>query len=319
MALFSSHKASSHAATAGVIGLSLAVVALAALPTVNLVLPPASAAPTNFPDTQNYWGQPFIHALAERNIVTGYLDNTYRPEQPVARDEFAAIIDKAFSQAPERQISSGSVYTDVPADYWAAPAIASAYEMGFMKGYPDGEFRPNQSVTKTEVLVSLARNLQLPPPAAATSTIQETPASAPAPVQQQPVQRRRAKSPWLFPLATTMLMQPLMANQAQAAPAPPPSTNSPSPAANPPQPPVLQVVSGYYKDAAEIPQYAVDDVARTTAAGIVVNHPDLQVLNPNQPATRGEVAAIIHQALVHQGKVNPLPNTTTATEYIVGR
>ena len=41
-----------------------------------------AAAPTNtsFPDTHNYWAQPFIENLAERNIVTGYLDNTYRPE-----------------------------------------------------------------------------------------------------------------------------------------------------------------------------------------------------------------------------------------------
>lgn len=112
---------------------------------------------TSFPDTQNYWAQPFIQDLAERNIVTGYPDNTYRPEQPVARDEFAAILQKAFSQNSERQLASGSVYKDIPQGYWAAPAIKDAYEMGFMKGYPGGEFRPNQSVTRVEVLVSLAR------------------------------------------------------------------------------------------------------------------------------------------------------------------
>lgn len=316
---------SSHEAVACVIALSLGAVTIASLPDVNPLLTPVSAAaPTNtsFPDTQNYWSQPFIQALAERNIVTGYLDNTYRPEQPVARDEFAAILQKAFSQAPERQISSGSVYKDVPAGYWAAPAIQDAYEMGFMKGYPGGEFRPQQSVTKTEVLVSLAQNMKLPAPNTAATGNQVAPVATPAPVQQQPVQRRRAKRPWMFPLATTILMQPLMAaNKAQAVTATNvPSTNSPQPAASKPsQRPVSLTISEYYKDTAQIPHYAVDDVARATAAGIVVNHPDPQVLNPNQPATRGEVAALIHQALVYQGKINPLPTDVAATNYIVHR
>lgn len=75
----------------------------------------------------------------------------------------------------------------------------------------------------------------------------------------------------------------------------------------------------YYQDADQIPQYAVDSVAKTTAAGIVVNHPDLRVFNPIQPASRGEVAALIHQSLVQQGKINPLLNNETAANYIVNR
>ncbi len=65
-------------------------------------------------------------------------------------------------------------------------------------------------------------------------------------------------------------------------------------------------------------QYAVDDVAATTAAGIVVNYPDRRMLNPTRPATRGEVAAIIHQALVSQGKAVPIADPS-ASQYMVGR
>ena len=287
---------------------------------------------TNFPDTQGYWGQPFIEALAERDIVTGYEDNTYRPEQPVDRDEFASILQNAFSQPSERQLSRGSVYKDVPEGYWAAPAIHEAYEMGFMQGYPGGDFRPNQPISKVEVLVSLARNLNLPKPTAANNApaVVSNPApAAPAPAAvatpQQPANRRRAKRPLMFPLAMTALMQPLMAKPTQATPTvnAPATPNAPSePAqsvARPTQRPVSLIVSDYYKDAAQIPQYAIADVAQTTAAGIVVNHPDPQILNPNQAATRGEVAAIIHQALVHQGKVAPLPSSDTASSYIVSR
>ncbi|MFE1748005.1 S-layer homology domain-containing protein [Coleofasciculus sp. H7-2] len=268
----------------------------------------AAPANTSFPDTQNYWAQPFIQNLAERNIVTGYPDDTYRPEEPVARDEFAAILQKAFSQNLERQIASGSVYKDIPQGYWASSAIEDAYEMGFMKGYPGGEFRPNQPVTRVEVLVSLAQNLNLPTTTADNS--KPVAASAtPAPAQATP--RRRAMRPFMFPLAMTTLMQPLMTTPARATVAANPQT-----ASNTSQRPVSLAVSDYYQDAAQIPQYAVDDVAATTAAGIVVNYPDQRVLNPTRPATRGEVAALIHQALVSQGKVAPIADQAAA-QYVV--
>ncbi|MEX0272313.1 hypothetical protein AB3R30_24670 [Leptolyngbyaceae cyanobacterium UHCC 1019] len=60
-------------------------------------------------------------------------------------------------------------------------------------------------------------------------------------------------------------------------------------------------------------------MAETTAAGIVVNHPNRRILNPTQPASRGEVAALIHQVLVYQGKISPLPANAAAANYIVGR
>ena len=124
----------------------------------------------------------------------------------------------------------------------------------------------------------------------------------------------------MFPLAIMTLMQPLMTTPARAIAAVNPATASstqPALSANVPQRPLL-VTSKYYRDAAQIPKYAVDAVAKTTAAGIVVNYPDLRVLNPNQAATRGEVSALIHQALVSQGKISPLP-ANQATKYIVGR
>ena len=299
---------------ASVFGITLLITGMAAgaiAPHFVGVPDSAMAAPTNtsFPDTQNYWAQPFIQKLAERNIVTGYPDNTYRPEQPVARDEFAAVLRKAFSQNPERQLASGSVYKDIPQGYWASPAIEDAYEMGFMKGYPGGEFRPNQPVTKVEVLVSLAQNLNL----STTTADNSKPVAAsamPAPAQATP--RRRAMRPLMFPLGMTALMQPLMTTPAKAS-----AAANPQPASsNTSQRPVSLAVSDYYQDAAQIPQYAVDDVAATTAAGIVVNYPDQRVLNPTLPATRGEVAALIHQALVSQGKAAPITDQAAA-QYVV--
>lgn len=341
--------------TACLIALSLGIAASAVLPQMLRLTEPAVAQTnTNFSDTQNYWGRPFIQVLAERNIVAGYLDNTFRPDQPMARDEFAAIVRKAFSLPAERQISSGSVYKDVPEGYWAEPAIQEAYEMGFVSGYPNGEFRPNQAITKVDVLSSLAYNLNLPtaPVSSSPQTTGEanqpataaapaasapaatapaaTPAVTPAVTQSQPVNRRRARRPLLFPLGMTALMQPFVTSSARAAapvaqtaPSPAPATAAvPSPTAAP-ETAVAQTgtvnLNSYYDDAAQIPQEAADEVAQATAAGIIVNYPDRRLLNPNQPATRGEVAALVHQALVHQGSLELLPESAEVNSYIVGR
>jgi hypothetical protein len=264
------------------------------VPFVTSVPKVAIAAPdptANFPDTEDHWAQPFIEALAERNIVTGYLDGTYRPNRPVNRDEFAAVLRQAFNQNQVRRIASGSVYKDVPAGYWAAAAIEEAYEAGFMHGYPGGYFKPQQPVSRVEALVSLTQNLNLK---------QSTPQAS-----AQPAKSQAARKLLFFPLAMTSLMQPIMAAKTTVKSAP--------------RPPASVVVTNYYTDADQIPQYAVDDVAAATRSAVVVNYPNTRILNPNKNATRGDVAAFIYQALVNQGRLEPLQSTRPASNYIVGR
>ncbi len=69
----------------------------------------------NFPNIQGHWSQTYIEALAARDIIAGYPDGNYCPENFVTRAEFAAIINKAFSPASER---SSSDFVDVPINYW---------------------------------------------------------------------------------------------------------------------------------------------------------------------------------------------------------
>lgn len=123
--------------------------------------PSAAPAATNFSDVGgDYWSGPFIQALATRNVITGFPDGTFRPNQAVTRAEFATMIQKAFNQNPVRQLSA-SGFTDVPANYWAASAIREAYETGFMSGYPDNTFRPNEQIPKVQAITALSSGLNL--------------------------------------------------------------------------------------------------------------------------------------------------------------
>ena len=124
---------------------------------VPLVTPTASFAQTTFTDVQsNYWATEFIQQLAQRGIIAGFPDGSFRPEQPVTRAQFAAMIGKAFQKAPERQAVR---FYDVPSSYWASSAIQDAYTSGFLSGYPGNRFEPNQNIPREQVLVSLANGL----------------------------------------------------------------------------------------------------------------------------------------------------------------
>jgi uncharacterized surface protein with fasciclin (FAS1) repeats len=122
---------------------------------------PSPETATNFSDVDSdYWAQPFIQALAARNIISGFPDGTFRPEEAVDRAEFAAMIANAFNANATRQLDETG-FSDVPGDYWAISAIQEAYETGFLEGYPNNEFQPNQEIPKVQAIVALANGLNL--------------------------------------------------------------------------------------------------------------------------------------------------------------
>jgi hypothetical protein len=146
--------------------LTLGTLAGAVAPLVTFA--PASAQ-TSFSDVpSSYWARPFIQTLADEGVISGFPDGTFRPDAPVTRAQFAAIVRQAFNEDEARTIRS---FSDVPANYWAAPAIREAYETGFMSGYPDGTFQPEQQIPKVQVLVSLASGLRLSPSGSASTAL----------------------------------------------------------------------------------------------------------------------------------------------------
>lgn len=215
-------------------------------PNSNRIAPqPAQLAQAStFPDVQGHWAQTFIEALAAQDIIRGFPDGTFRPDAPVTRAQYAALIRKAFAR---NTVRNPIQFVDVPITYWAYDAIQEAYQIGFLEGYPNSIFQPEQNIPRVQALVSLSNGLNL---------------------------------------------------TAQA------DTRT--------------VLSRYFQDAAQIPNYAVNSIAAATENSIVVNYPNVAFLNPNQIATRADVAAFIYQALVSSGELPALPPTNVATGYIVG-
>lgn len=176
-----------------------------------------------------HWAYPFIKPMFDGGYLPDFPESGFQPDQPLTRAELAALISQAFGDVPRE----GSVrsFVDVPSNYWAAPAIDSAVSQGFMNGYPEGDFRPDQAVPRYEVLVSLVSGLGLSDPPAPDQTLQA------------------------------------------------------------------------FVDLGPLPAWARPKVAAAAENALVVNYPNRDQLKPAQAATRAEIVALIHQALVQQGEL----------------
>ncbi|MEL6555535.1 MAG: S-layer homology domain-containing protein [Cyanobacteria bacterium J06621_11] len=116
-----------------------------------------AAAQSRFIDVNSsYWASQYVQALTDASIISGFPDSTFRPDEQMTRAQFASIVSGAF---PMPTIREPVVFTDVPADHWAAGAISAAYAKGFLSGYPDGTFGLDQPITRLEVLLSLTSGL----------------------------------------------------------------------------------------------------------------------------------------------------------------
>ncbi|TVQ13646.1 MAG: S-layer homology domain-containing protein [Leptolyngbya sp. DLM2.Bin27] len=176
-----------------------------------------------------HWAYPFIRPMFDQGYLPDLPDSGFQPDQPLTRAELAALLSQAFGDAPRE--GTALAFDDVPDSYWAASAIDNAVAQGFMNGYPEGDFRPDQAVPRYEVLVSLATGLDLSPP----------------PVPDQTLQA--------------------------------------------------------FVDLGPLPGWARSQVAAAVDRGLVVNYPSRDRLQPTQAATRAEIVAMIHQALVEQGEL----------------
>ncbi|MGC9525057.1 MAG: DUF1565 domain-containing protein [Limnospira sp.] len=107
-------------------------------------------------DLRGHWAQSYIEALVAQGIMSGFEDGSFRPDEPVTRVQFAAIVRNAFSPAPQQPPGE---FTDVSGDFWGYEAIQTAYRAGFLSGYPDGQFRPNEPITRIQGIVGLAQGL----------------------------------------------------------------------------------------------------------------------------------------------------------------
>ncbi|MDJ0553621.1 MAG: S-layer homology domain-containing protein [Microcoleaceae cyanobacterium MO_207.B10] len=209
------------------------------------------------------------------------------------------IISNLIKPAPV-VAQTTKIFDDVPNNYWAKNYIDALANRGIINGFPDGKFRPNAPVTRTEyatmVTAALSKSKDNPSinfvdvspyfwgynaikDATQMGFLSGYPGRIFEPNQNIP------REQVLVSLANGLKYSATL-----------PSTE----------------LLNYYQDAANISNYAKNSIAAATENNQVVNYPNIYSLEPRRKATRAEVAAFIYQALVNQGKAQ-----TISSEYLV--
>lgn len=112
-----------------------------------------------FTDVSNdAWYCSAVSTLSAMGIISGYPDATFRPNASITRAEFAAIATR-FDVNGDKTPAS---FNDI-ADHWAKDEIAVAANNGWVNGYEDGSFRPQNKITRAETMSLVNRVLNRKP------------------------------------------------------------------------------------------------------------------------------------------------------------
>ncbi|PZV02376.1 MAG: hypothetical protein DCF32_15190 [Leptolyngbya sp.] len=139
-------------------------------PVIPQPLPPQQAWPelplvqpqTSFNDLDtDHWAWPLLADLAQRDLVAGFPDGSFRPGAAMTRAEFAVQLAQ-LNLSPDRPpLPVPTSYPDVQPGHWAYSSVQKSVTMGFLSGYPEGAFLPDQTVSRIQVIVALANGLAL--------------------------------------------------------------------------------------------------------------------------------------------------------------
>lgn len=183
-------------------------------------------------DISGHWAENEIPALVDRGYLKGYPDGTFRPDQSMTRAEFAAMIVSTLNPTikPEYQDRN---FTDI-STHWAKESILQVARAGYLAGYPDGTFRPDERVSKYQMLVSLANGAGL------------------------------------SGYSTSVL--------------------------------------SYFTDGQDVPDWAKPSVAHATGNGLACNYPGINTLQPLRNVSRAETTTALYQLMTKDGKVPAISN-----------
>lgn len=114
--------------------------------------------PLQFTDVMHHWGKEAVNDMGSRMIVEGVGNGTFNPDRAVTRAEFAAIMVRGLGLRPE---NGETPFTDVKTEDWYNGAIRTAHAYGLINGFEDGTFHPNETITREQAMVILAKAMMI--------------------------------------------------------------------------------------------------------------------------------------------------------------
>ncbi|MFA7673469.1 MAG: S-layer homology domain-containing protein [Clostridia bacterium] len=115
--------------------------------------------PITFKDMIGHWAEEAVNDMGSRLVVTGKSEDNYDPDGDMTRGDFASVIVKALGLL--RTGEGQAIFSDVTLDDPNFDAICIAYEYGLINGYGDGKFGPDDTITREQAMVMIARAMDI--------------------------------------------------------------------------------------------------------------------------------------------------------------
>ena len=112
----------------------------------------------SFKDVENHWSKQYVESMAAKNVIHGYEDGSFKPEGHITRAEFAKMIVCALELD---LVEYDGRFTDVKETDWHAAYVATLVDNGYVQGYGDNSFKPNNNITRAEMAVIIGNILDV--------------------------------------------------------------------------------------------------------------------------------------------------------------
>lgn len=104
-------------------------------------------------DIENHWAKDAIQRFIDKGYINGYGDNTFKPENNITRAEFVKIVNKLYGYTDKADIK----FSDTNSNEWYYDEVRIGVQAGYIDGYEDNTFRPNDSITREEASKIIAK------------------------------------------------------------------------------------------------------------------------------------------------------------------
>ena len=108
-------------------------------------------------DIKGHWAYDSIKQFIEKGYISGYEDKTFKPNNSITRAEFVKIVNKVFNFTDQGKEN----FKDIEPGTWYYEDICIGVRAGYINGYEDGTFRPNEPISREEAasIISTITNL----------------------------------------------------------------------------------------------------------------------------------------------------------------
>ena len=107
-----------------------------------------------FSDISEHWASSEIIELAQKGIINGFDDGSYKPDETVTRAQFLCALLKAFNVELQEY---EKIFEDVSENDWYTQYVITAYKLGIVKGIDEDKFAPAQNITREQMCVMLEK------------------------------------------------------------------------------------------------------------------------------------------------------------------